>query len=82
MKVLVTGSSGLIGSAAVRHWDKLGADVVGIDNDMRKEFFGPRGVLVGTLSDFKRIRSDSSTCRSIFGIAKRWQTYFENTLSN
>jgi len=43
MKVLVTGSSGLIGSAAVRHWDGLGADVVGIDNDMRREFFGEAG---------------------------------------
>ncbi len=43
MQVLVTGSSGLIGSAAVRHWDSLGADVVGIDNDMRQVFFGPQG---------------------------------------
>jgi len=43
MKLLVTGSSGLIGSAAVRHWDGLGADIVGIDNDMRQEFFGESG---------------------------------------
>ncbi|GAB5406650.1 MAG: NAD-dependent epimerase/dehydratase family protein [Aureliella sp.] len=43
MRVLVTGSSGLVGSAAVRHWDTLGADVVGLDNDMRSEFFGPSG---------------------------------------
>lgn len=43
MQVLVTGSSGLIGSAAVRHWDQLGADVVGVDNDMRQVFFGPQG---------------------------------------
>lgn len=43
MQVLVTGSSGLIGSAAVRHWDSLGADVVGVDNDMRQVFFGPQG---------------------------------------
>ncbi|MCA9190363.1 MAG: NAD-dependent epimerase/dehydratase family protein [Planctomycetales bacterium] len=43
MKVLVTGSSGLIGSAAVRHWDALGADVYGIDNNMRQTFFGPQG---------------------------------------
>ena len=38
-KVLVTGSSGLIGSAAVRHFDSLGWSVVGVDNNMRKEFF-------------------------------------------
>lgn len=43
MKVLVTGSSGLIGSTAVRHWDSLGADVIGVDNDMRQVFFGAQG---------------------------------------
>jgi len=39
-KVLVTGSSGLVGSEAVRFFIKLGFDVVGIDNDARKYFFG------------------------------------------
>ncbi|QEG41947.1 NAD-dependent epimerase/dehydratase family protein [Roseimaritima ulvae] len=43
MHVLVTGSSGLIGSAAVRHWDSLGCRVTGVDNDMRATFFGPQG---------------------------------------
>src|ERR1700755_1462760 len=37
---LVTGSAGLIGSEAVRHFAGLGLDVVGIENDMRQEFFG------------------------------------------
>lgn len=40
---LVTGSAGLIGSEAVRHFAKLGLDVVGIDNDMRRYFFGADG---------------------------------------
>jgi CDP-paratose 2-epimerase len=40
---LVTGSAGLIGSEAVRHFARLGLDVVGIDNDMRQYFFGPDG---------------------------------------
>src|SRR2546421_5350016 len=39
--VVVTGSAGLIGSEAVRHFAELGLDVVGIDNDMRAQFFGP-----------------------------------------
>jgi len=39
-KVLVTGSAGLIGSEAVRFFCGKGFDVYGIDNDMRKEFFG------------------------------------------
>ena len=39
--VLVTGSAGLIGSEASAYFAMLGYDVVGIDNDMRREFFGP-----------------------------------------
>lgn len=37
---IITGSAGLIGSEAVRHFAATGMTVVGIDNDMRKEFFG------------------------------------------
>lgn len=43
MRVLVTGSSGLIGSEAVQHFDAVGHVVHGIDNNMRREFFGPQG---------------------------------------
>ena len=43
MKILVTGSSGLIGSEAVVHFDAQGYDVVGVDNNMRAVFFGPQG---------------------------------------
>lgn len=38
--VIITGSAGLIGSEAVRFFARLGLHVVGIDNDMRKFFFG------------------------------------------
>jgi CDP-paratose 2-epimerase len=38
---LVTGSGGLIGSESVVHFAQQGFDVVGIENDMRAEFFGP-----------------------------------------
>jgi CDP-paratose 2-epimerase len=37
---VVTGSAGLIGSQAALHFAGLGLDVVGIDNDMRRVFFG------------------------------------------
>ncbi len=37
---LITGSAGLIGSQAAEHFAGLGMHVVGIDNDMRKVFFG------------------------------------------
>ena len=43
MRVLVTGSNGLIGSEAVVYFDGLGAEVVGVDNNMRATFFGPGG---------------------------------------
>ena len=38
--ILVTGSAGLIGSETVRRFAGDGCAVVGIDNDMRKRFFG------------------------------------------
>lgn len=37
---VITGSCGLIGSESVRHFARLGMTVVGVDNDMRKYFFG------------------------------------------
>ncbi|VAX35581.1 dTDP-glucose 4,6-dehydratase [hydrothermal vent metagenome] len=37
---LVTGSSGLIGSQAVNFFSEKGYSIIGIDNDMRKYFFG------------------------------------------
>jgi CDP-paratose 2-epimerase len=37
---IVTGSAGLIGSEAARFFHAKGLEVVGIDNDMRKVFFG------------------------------------------
>ena len=38
--IMVTGSAGLIGSESVRFFSQLGHTVVGIDNDMRRQFFG------------------------------------------
>jgi CDP-paratose 2-epimerase len=43
MKVLVTGSSGLIGSEAVVHFAGKGHRVVGFDNNLRRHFFGEDG---------------------------------------
>ena len=38
--VIITGSAGLIGAESVRFFSNLGFKTVGIDNDMRQEFFG------------------------------------------
>src|SRR5262244_907110 len=42
-KLLVTGSSGLIGSEVVDYFCKLGWEVHGVDNNMRADFFGLGG---------------------------------------
>jgi CDP-paratose 2-epimerase len=51
---LVTGSGGLIGSEAARHFAGLGMDVVGIDNDMRRYFFGEDGSIAWSLRQLSR----------------------------
>jgi CDP-paratose 2-epimerase len=38
--VVITGSAGLVGSEAAEFFAGLGFDVVGIDNNMRQQFFG------------------------------------------
>ena len=43
MKVLVTGSSGLIGSEVCNFFSDRGHQIHGIDNNLRKVFFGPQG---------------------------------------
>ncbi len=53
--VLVTGSSGLIGSEAVQHFDREGDLVIGVDNNMRREFFGPAGDTLWCLERLKRV---------------------------
>lgn len=44
--VIITGSCGLIGSEAVSFFCEKGFDVVGIDNNMRKVFFGEDGSIL------------------------------------
>src|SRR5438445_13078779 len=41
--LLVTGSSGLIGSEVVSHFAGQGWRVFGLDNNQRADFFGPAG---------------------------------------
>jgi CDP-paratose 2-epimerase len=37
---IITGSGGLIGSESVQHFVEAGFDVIGLENDMRAQFFG------------------------------------------
>ena len=52
--VLVTGSSGLIGSEAVAFFDQRGWEVHGVDNNMRPDFFGPDGDTTWNLERLRR----------------------------
>src|SRR6476661_589059 len=60
--VLITGSSGLIGSEAVAHFDQRGWQVIGVDNNMRADFFGPKG---DTTWNLRRLQSATKNFRSI-----------------
>jgi CDP-paratose 2-epimerase len=53
-RVLVTGSSGLIGSEAVEHYDRRGDEVHGVDNNMRRVFFGEPGDTTWNLQRLQR----------------------------
>jgi CDP-paratose 2-epimerase len=61
---IITGSGGLIGSEAARHFAEQGYDVVGFDNDMRAYFFGPEA---STAAGTARLARDlpSFTARAI-----------------
>ena len=43
MKIIITGSSGLIGSEVCCYFDRLGWSVHGVDNNQRAVFFGSEG---------------------------------------
>jgi len=64
-KILVTGSSGLIGSEVCSYFDSNGWTVYGVDNNQRAVFFGPGGDtrnnqqrMVRELGDFHHVEAD------------------------
>ena len=62
MKILVTGSSGLIGSEAAEYFDRQGHQVTGLDNNMRRIFFGPAG---DTLWNLERLKSATKNFKHV-----------------
>ncbi|BAZ07853.1 NAD-dependent epimerase/dehydratase family protein [Calothrix sp. NIES-3974] len=76
---IITGSAGLIGSEAVRFFSKLGMDVIGIDNDMRKFFFGEeasttwnRRRLQAEISNYEHYDIDIREYSKIEGLFKKF----------
>lgn len=53
--VIVTGSCGLIGSETVSFFCKTGFEVVGIDNNMRRVFFGKDGSVLWNMRRLRRL---------------------------
>ena len=60
-RALVTGSSGLIGSEAVAFLDERGWRVHGVDNNMRRDFFGGHG---DTTWNLERLQRDDARASS------------------
>jgi CDP-paratose 2-epimerase len=76
---VITGSAGLIGSEAVRYFAGKGMHVVGIDNDMRKYFFGPeastewmRKHLEATIADYQHFSHDIRDRDAILELFRRF----------
>lgn len=61
-KILVTGSSGLVGSAVCERFDKLGYSIYGLDNNQRANLFGAHG---DTFPNLKRLQSDLASYQHI-----------------
>ena len=77
-KILVTGSSGLIGSEVVRYFNKKGWQIFGLDNNMRADFFGERGdtrwvqsQLITECKNFEHIELDIRNRNGISSLFKK-----------
>ena len=78
--ILVTGSSGLIGSEVAVFFHRMGFQVHGIDNNQRKVFFGPQGDtrwsqrrLEQNLVNFRHHELDIRNRQAVLDIVKELQ---------
>ncbi|MEN9935352.1 MAG: hypothetical protein RLZZ387_1931 [Chloroflexota bacterium] len=81
MNVLVTGAGGLIGSEAVEYYGGQGHDVVGIDNNMRRSFFGNQGDVTWNIQRLKdavpRFRHAEVDIRDRHALSELFQKRFD-----
>lgn len=78
MKILVTGSSGLIGSEVCIHFANSGHKIYGLDNNQRAVFFGPQGDtrwnqkrLEDTLKNYEHFEIDIRNRQGILDLIKQ-----------
>ena len=76
---LITGSAGLVGSEAVKFFCDKGFDVVGIDNNLRKFFFGKDGstswVKKKLKRDYKNFYNYNTDIRNFNSLEKIFRKY-------
>ena len=77
-KILVTGSSGLIGSEVCLHFAAEGWEIHGVDNNQRAVFFGPKGDtrwnqhrLERTIKEFVHHELDIRDRQGMLGLLKQ-----------
>ena len=77
--VIITGSSGLVGSESADFFCKKGFDVIGIDNNLRSFFFGKDGSTVWVkkrlLKKHKNFKHYNIDIRNINGLEKIFKKY-------
>ena len=77
--VIITGSSGLVGSEAVNFFSKKGFDVIGIDNNLRRFFFGKDGSTLWLksklLKNNKKFKNFSIDIRNFNSLDKIFKKY-------
>ena len=77
---IITGSTGLVGSETVNFFHDKGFDVIGIDNNLRKFFFGKSGStnwiktkLIKRNKNFKNFNIDIRNFKGLEIIFKKYR---------
>ena len=83
--VIITGSTGLVGSEAVNFFSDKGFDVIGVDNNLRKFFFGKDGSTIWVKNkllkrnkNFKNLNIDIRNYEKLKKIFKKY--FVDHTL--
>ena len=79
---LITGAAGLVGSEAVSFFHEKGFEIIGIDNNLRKFFFGKDGSTINVKKDLlkknKRFRNFNLDIRNFNQLEKIFKRYSKN----
>jgi len=77
--IIITGSGGLIGSEAVKFFEKKNFQIIGIDNNQREYFFGKDGsvknnifFLKNNITNYSHLNFDIRNKNKIFNLFKKY----------